>query len=72
MLTLTRREGESIHIFPADTVDLSMTLGELFADGPVELVVSKVKGKQISLSFSAPRELAILRNEVNKKAKSEV
>jgi len=71
MLTLTRREGESIRILPADTVDLNMTLGELFAEGPVELIVSKVKGRQISLSFNAPRELAILRDEVDKRAKSE-
>ena len=72
MLTLTRREGESIRIFPNDNVDQSMTLGELFADGPVELIVSKVKGRQISLSFKAPRELAILRDEVKKKAVPEV
>jgi sRNA-binding carbon storage regulator CsrA len=64
MLVLTRKEGESILISLADNADPDMTLGELFANGPVELYIKNISGKQVGLSFKAPRELLILRNEL--------
>ena len=35
MLVLSRRADESIVIQPADGVDASMTLAQLFANGPI-------------------------------------
>ena len=37
MLVLTRKVGQSILIGPARDADLSVTLGELFAEGPIEV-----------------------------------
>lgn len=41
MLMLSRREGESILISSSQKADPSMTLAELFANGPIELVVQE-------------------------------
>ena len=64
MLILTRREGEAILISMAENADPNLTLAELFANGPLQLQIKKISGKQVSLSFDAPRELLILRNEL--------
>jgi hypothetical protein len=39
MLNFIRRPGESIFIDWADSIDPGMTMGELFADGPIDVVV---------------------------------
>lgn len=57
MLTLSRREGESLYIYPAAKTDMTMTLGELFADGAIIISINKIKGSQVSIGLDAPSEL---------------
>jgi len=66
MLVLTRRAGESIQIYPGDKVDPAMTVAELFKDGPVELYIRKINPGQVRISVKAPRDLTILRTELEK------
>jgi sRNA-binding carbon storage regulator CsrA len=63
MLNLTRRPGESIFIDLADSIDPGMTMGELFSDGPVEVVILGVKDNQVRVGTQASDRLTILREE---------
>jgi len=67
MLILSRRENESVTIFPND-LPSDMTVGELFANGKIEIQVREIHGNQVRLSFSAPPLLTILRTEVENQA----
>jgi len=42
MLALTRLQGESILIYPADNIDPYMTVSELFRDGSIKIYVSDI------------------------------
>ncbi len=64
MLVLTRRAGESIQIYPSENIDPNMTVAELFRDGPFEFHIRKINPGQVRISIQAPRELTILRNEL--------
>lgn len=66
MLVLTRRPGESIHIYPSDKIRPDMTVAELFRDGPFEIHIRKINSGQVRISIRAPEELTILRNELEK------
>ena len=66
MLSLMRKEKESITIQPDKSLDLNMSIRELFFDGPIEVYVSKISKHQIKLSFDAPRSLNIVRSELLK------
>jgi len=63
MLILSRRDGESIQIGLDPTAPPGMTVAELFASGPI-LVMVMVMGqhdKQTKLGIDAPRSLAVSR-----------
>ncbi len=64
MLILTRRPGESVFIDIAESVDPDMTVAELFADGPIEIVILGVKGNQVRVGTQASDRLTILRDEL--------
>lgn len=64
MLVLSRRNSESIHIQPAEGLDPRMTVAELFAAGPLVIEVRAVKGRQVRLGIEAPRDLAVIRDEL--------
>lgn len=64
MLLLSRQEGESIFISPSEDANLSMTLGELFAEGALELAVTEIKGGRVKIGLDAPKELLIMRGEI--------
>ncbi len=64
MLILTRRPGESFQIDLAESVDPNMTVCELFADGPIEIVILGVKGSQVRVGTQASDRLTILRDEL--------
>ncbi len=64
MLVLTRRAGESIQIYPSENINPDMTVAELFRDGPFEFHIRKINPGQVRISIQAPRELTILRNEL--------
>ena len=64
MLTLTRKENESLFIEPFEDIDPSMTVAELFADGGIEIYLDKVQGRKIRIGIEAPKELNIARGEL--------
>jgi len=61
---LTRRPGELQFINLAKSVDPNMTVGELFADGPIEVSILDVKGNQVRVGTQASNWLSILRDEL--------
>lgn len=64
MLVLTRRQGQSILIQPASQLDPSTTIADLFAQGPIEVAILGIDGKQIKVGIDAPQTLSVLRNEL--------
>ena len=64
MLVLTRRPGESIKIKPDAALDPNTPVGSLFADGPIEIIVTQVNGQQVKLGIIAHPDLVILRDEL--------
>jgi sRNA-binding carbon storage regulator CsrA len=64
MLVLTRKEGESVYIYPAVYIDENMTVKELFSHGPIMISVNKIAG-QVKLAIDAPTVLAVLRGELD-------
>jgi len=63
MLVLTRRQGEYVLVYPSN-IDSTMTVAELFRDGPIEVHVGSINKNQVRLNIKAPGELTILRNEL--------
>ena len=64
MLILTRRPGQMFIIDLDESVDPNTPAGELFADGPVQIVVTQVQGAQVKLGITAHPHLSILRDEL--------
>jgi len=64
MLVLSRRADESIVIQPADGTDRSMTVAELFANGPIQITLLGGTGRRIKMGIDAPEQLAIRRKDV--------
>ena len=64
MLVLSRRADESIVIQPADGVDASMTLAQLFANGPIQITLLGGTGWRVKMGIEAPEQLAIRRKDV--------
>lgn len=67
MLVLTRRPGESIRIITSKSLDPRTTIGELFADGPIEVHVSSVAGERVRIGIEADDRLVILRNDLEER-----
>jgi len=64
MLTVTRRNAESIQIVPAADLDPAMTVAELFKDSHIEIHLNKITNGSVAVSISAPDELDLLRSEL--------
>ena len=64
MLVLSRRADESILIQPAEGTDVSMTLRELFANGPIQITLLGGTGRRVKVGIDAPEQLAIRRKDV--------
>lgn len=64
MLILTRRIGESLLVNLSESVDPDMTVGELFARGPVAITLLGAKGNQIRIGIGAPLEFNVVREEL--------
>jgi sRNA-binding carbon storage regulator CsrA len=58
-----RKKDESILIYPEDVPE-NMTVAELFADGPIKIIISDTNHVQCKLGIAAPRELKIFREEL--------
>ena len=65
MLILTRKPGQSLTIRPERNLDLSTPIEQLFADGPIRVLVTNVSGVQVQLGVAAHARLTILREELH-------
>jgi sRNA-binding carbon storage regulator CsrA len=63
MLVLSRRPDESILIQPADGADVSMTLEQLFAKGPILITLLGGTGRRMKVGIEAPEHLSIRRKD---------
>lgn len=61
MLTLERRNGESLQIFPAENIDPKMTVASLFENGAIEIVLKDAQRGKAKIGISAPMELSVSR-----------
>lgn len=61
MLVLSRRTDESIEIQPEDGADMNMTLAQLFADGPILIMLLGGTGRRLKMGIEAPKQLSIRR-----------
>ena len=64
MLLLTRKPGQVIHMTYAESLDPAMPIGELFISGPIEIIISRIVGKQVQIGIKAHPGLLILRQEL--------
>jgi sRNA-binding carbon storage regulator CsrA len=64
MLVVSRKENESIQIEPLAGIDPSLTLREVFAQGPILLTLRHVGPRRVRIVIEAPSALKILRGEV--------
>lgn len=64
MLIITRKRGQIIRIEPAPGTDPATPIGDIFAQGPIEVIVAQVRGSQIRLGITAPLSFLILRSEL--------
>ena len=63
VLVLSRRADESILIQPADGVDVTMTMAQLFANGPIQITLLGGTGRRVKMGIDAPEQLAIRRKD---------
>lgn len=63
MLVVSRKENESITIEPAEGVDPSLTLREVFGQGPIVLTLTHVSPRRVRIVIDAPSALKIMRSE---------
>ncbi|MDE2304312.1 MAG: carbon storage regulator [Gammaproteobacteria bacterium] len=64
MLVLSRRADEAIVIQPAEGIDGSMTLQQLFANGPIQITLLASTGRRVKVGIEAPQQLAIRRKDI--------
>jgi len=64
MLILTRKPGQIIKIAHAANLDPYTPIGEVFVNGPMEVMVSSVHGRQVRIGIRAHPGLLILRAEL--------
>jgi len=65
MLTLTRRVGQSFTVAPDPTLDPATPIGEVFRDGPIEILIAQISGTRVKVAVHADRRLLILRQELD-------
>jgi sRNA-binding carbon storage regulator CsrA len=66
MLVLERKSGESILIFPDETLDPEMTIKDLFSNGPIRISVKCRQKTAVKLAICAPNNIKVLRKELRK------
>jgi sRNA-binding carbon storage regulator CsrA len=64
MLTLTRKNNQSIIISPSTDLDPDMKVSELFEQSNIEICFSKIRQGTVSVSIDAPRALDLVRSEL--------
>jgi sRNA-binding carbon storage regulator CsrA len=63
VLVVSRKENESIRIEPLAGIDPSLTLHEVFAQGPIVFTLTHVGARRVRLVIDAPHALKISRSE---------
>jgi sRNA-binding carbon storage regulator CsrA len=63
MLIVSRRDAESILIKPGDGIDTSMTLADLFKNGPIEITIFSSGNNRVKMGVQAPEQLSIWRKD---------
>ncbi|MGB5720284.1 MAG: carbon storage regulator [Woeseiaceae bacterium] len=63
MLIVSRKDAESIEIRPGDDIDPSMTLGDLFSGGPIEITIFSSNNNRVKMGVQAPEQLCIWRKK---------
>jgi Global regulator protein family len=68
MLNLTLKFYEYLYIEPSEGLDPSMTVTDLFKDGPIKIQIIKTQreGKRVLIGIEAPQELRVLRDKLVK------
>jgi sRNA-binding carbon storage regulator CsrA len=61
MLIVSRRDAESILIEPGKDIDPTITLSDLFQDGPIEITIFSSNNNRVKMGVQAPEELSIWR-----------
>lgn len=64
MLVLERKSGESILIYPNESIHPDMTVAELFSNGPIRVSVKAKGDSSVKLAIDAPMSMKILRHEL--------
>ena len=64
MLFFTRTLGESVYIDLMEDIDPRTHVGDVFGRGPIELVITSIRGSEVKLGISADPALRILRAEL--------
>ena len=63
MLILTRQPGQIITIQPREDMNPGTLVARLFVDGPIEILVTRVQGRQVCLGIQAHPDLLVNRGE---------
>jgi sRNA-binding carbon storage regulator CsrA len=63
VLVVSRKENESITIEPADGLDPSLTLRDIFEHGSIVLTLAHVGPRRVRIAIEAPSALKIMRSE---------
>lgn len=63
MLIISRKDSESIQIRPADDMDASTTVADLFQNGPIEITIFTTGQQRVKMGVQAPEQLRIWRND---------
>ena len=66
MLILTRRTGQILAIEPRANLDPATPVGELFRDGPIEIIVCRIDCQQVRLGITAHSGLLVMRQELHR------
>ena len=63
MLILTRKPGQLLTLYPKHSLDSATTVAELFRDGPIEILVSRIDDGQVRIGVHAHPGLLIARDD---------
>ena len=64
MLTLTRKEGESLYLTLAEGVDPKTPVGEILGSGGIVFRIFRVRTNSATVGVEAPDEVMVLREEL--------
>jgi sRNA-binding carbon storage regulator CsrA len=63
MLILSRKPGQLLTISPKSSLSPATSIAELFRDGPIEILVSRIDDGQVRIGIHAHPDLLIARDD---------